>query len=331
MLKEKDVIGFLNGRDFAVLLGVLLLIASVVAALLGNVQVPVGGNGVFFPAFHQLIPNPLLSWAVNLAAIGGVCVLLLLLQKMHTFIRSYTSIFVSAFLILQIASPMLCVRLFGGTLMCLLVISMVSLMFACYQDKDSQRSVFAIFASISACAMFQYSFLFLLPVFFVGFVQMRAMNLRSALAAILGIITPYWIVAPTMMFFGAMPLNWSAINAPQLQNLWSINPADLQLHSIILWVATLALAIVLSALNMLHLINYNLQTRSCNGFFVVLTFATAAMMCIDFRNISFYLPILNMCIAIQIAHSFTINKSEKRYIPILILIALALTSYSLNF
>ena len=329
MIKEKELTNYLNGRGFAVLLGVILLIASAVAAIFGRYAEPVGGYGIFFPAFESMIANPIVSWAANIAAIGGICVVLLLLQKLYNFIRSYTSIFVSAFLILQLANPALCTRLYGGTMMCLIVIGLVAMMFSCYQDKDSQRSIFTAFCALTFCALFQYSFLFLLPVFFIGFIQMRAMNLRGAIAALLGIITPLWILVPTLIFLGIMPADWSILKAPQFMDLWSGSGA-INWHELAILVATLLLAIVLSAANLLHIINYNLQIRSYNGFFLVLTIATAVMMCIDLKNIAFYQPIVNMCIAIQVGHDFTINANKKRYIPMLILMALAATSYCMS-
>ena len=78
------------------------------------------------------------------------------------------------------------------------------------------------------------------------------------------------------------------------------------------------LLVVLIGVNVLRIISYKMQVRAYNGFFLILSLFTMVMMVLHYDNMLTYLPILNMCLAVQIAHTFTINNYLRRYIPYLL-------------
>jgi len=162
--------------------------------------------------------------------------------------------------------------------------------------------------------MFQYTFVYLIPVFFIGFLQMRAMYIRSALAMLFGLVTPFWIV------LGLGIIGLEDLHAPQLANVWEHLGVEQYRNVIILLSVTAFVTIVLLIANVLQIINYKMQVRAYNGFFLVLTILTMIVMAVDFDNVMVYFPVLNLCLSIQIAHSFTIQKYLRRYIPYLLFV-----------
>ena len=54
--------------------------------------------------------------------------------------------------------------------------------------------------------------------------------------------------------------------------------------------------------------NYRLRLRVYNAFFVVSSLLTIAVMAVDNAHLPAYLPLLHVCLAIQVAHTFTIKK-----------------------
>ena len=309
MIQESYINKFLNGRLFFILTAVLFVIAASLASY--SVGVPMQGStaGVCYTSASVLSMQPVISLLLNMVVMIVVCALLSFLNKSFSFIKNVTYVFSSTFLLLAIANPYMITHLYDGTILCLIILVVAGILFSSYQNYYPQRKVFISFAILSACSMFQYAFVYLLPVFFIGFLQMRAMSLRSALAMIFGLVTPFWIVLSTGL------VSIESMMPPQMMNVWS--EMDTSQSGFIIGVAaiTAVCVLILIGVNVLHIIRYKMQVRAYNGFFLVLTFFTLLLMAVDYNNIMVYLPVLNICFSVQMAHTFTINNYLRRYIP----------------
>lgn len=307
-----------------VLLAVLLLLASGIAfetGILGEVD---SGNGVFYALSGNFIANQELSFALNMVSIMAIVSLTVMLNKAFSFVRAVTFSYASMFLLLEMANPLVCARFYTGTAMCLVMVVGMFVLFASYQQKGlSQRRIFLVFALLSFCCMFQYAFLVLLLAFMVGFFQMRAVDIRGILAMLIGIVTPFWIM------IGLGITNPLTAQPPLIETIWS----SLQLSQVKLVIATTivvaVLTILLMIVNVFTFMNYRLQKRVYNTFIIVLALLSMGMMCIDYRNMMIYVPILNWCLAVQVAHAFTINSSLlRRYIPLVLLMMATMATYA---
>lgn len=321
--REERINEFFNGRRFMAVVAVAYVVFSWLALQSGNIVISHAGGGVFFPSPEALITSRVVSWAVNTVCTLGVCALLITLNRMFNFVRSYTVAYASAFLLLQAGNPMASVQFYVGTALCLVLLGASFVMFAEYQDKQrSQRSIFIAFALVSFCCMFHYSFLFLAPVMLIGFMQMRAMNLRSLIAMVLGLVTPYWIA------LGMCLVDPHSFTVPQVSTIFTVIAAGTLAHAGVVTAAVTATAtVVLTAINMFTIFNYRLQTRLYNAFFAVPALLAIMAMCVDYNNVSTYMPALNLCLAIQVAHTFTISTALRRYLLMVVLIAAAAASY----
>lgn len=164
--------------------------------------------------------------------------------------------------------------------------------------------------------MFQYSALYLLVALALGFMLMRIMTLRSILATIIGIITPFWIV----LGFGLAGIH--DFTLPSYQSLWAILQHTQMQISFINVVTMATLTIIVTCANLFKIINYKLQVRTYNGFFVYLTALTILMLAIDYPHAFIYISVLYLCFSVQFAHFFTINEHTRRYIAVILLIAI---------
>lgn len=314
MFIEEYINKFLNGRQFLILAAILFVFSIILSSTLEEPTLQGYTSGVCFYSVAMLSLPSYLSKLFSVISIVGVCALLSFLNKAYSFIKDVTYVFASSFLLLNIANPEISTRLCDGSLLAVIVVLLTHILFSTYQSQYPQRRVFLISAILSTCCLFQYAFVYLIPVFFIGFLQMRAVNVRSVLAVLLGLITPFWIVLGT----GIVELD--EIQAPQLVNIWNNFDMEQSGYIVVILSVTVFLTLVLLFTNVLQIINYKMQVRAYNGFFLVLTIFTMIMMAVDYNNVMVYLPLLNLCLSIQIAHSFTIKKYLRRYIPYLLFV-----------
>lgn len=320
MAKREHINEYFNGRSFMVLCAV-WLVAVTVAALALGVKPPTNqGQGIFFSLKAPLIGDTTLSAVANVLCILLTGGLLLAVNKVFTFVRSMTHLCVSAFFLLQTANPSGLVSFNPGTLMCLVTALTLLPLFATYQDRHSQRSIFLIFALVAAGCMFHYGFLVLLPAFLLGFLNMGVLNLKGVLAMFFGLVTPFWIV------LGLGIIHPTDAVAPQfMAQQW---PAVTPL--IVLAAATAVLGIVLAAMNLHTIMNYRMQTRVYNAFFIITMVLTIIAMCLNYRDLCVYLPLLNLMVAVQVAQVHSLRTSPFRYIFLLLFIAGCIGFCALN-
>ena len=175
-----------------VLSAVMLVVTAALALSMGCPPPSVGENGAFFSFGGSLFEPSTLSASVNvlcLLATGGI---MLALNKVFTYVRSMTHLFVSAFFLLQMANPQGLVALNPGTLLCLVAAIVTLPLFASFQDGHAQRSIFLIFALAAAGSMFHYGFLVLMPAFFLGFLIAVFTNVNLIGFGAIGLIAAYF-------------------------------------------------------------------------------------------------------------------------------------------
>ena len=150
---------------------------------------------------------------------------------------------------------------------------------------------------------------------------MRIFTLRTVLAALLSIITPWWL----LLGFGIV--SPSDFHLPQIVSIFT----SIDLGRAIVLLTTVALTVMLTVasylLTVLKLITYNAQTRARNGFLTLLTLVTAIAMVIDYSNLTAYLTLFNFCASFMLAHLITIHAGEKSGVGIVLIIITYLSLY----
>ena len=312
MARQDHINEYFNGRTFMVLCAVALVVTAAVALSLGVRPSPTSENGVFFTLWEPLIGDATLSAAINVLCLLTTGGILLAINKVFTFVRSVTHLFVSAFFLLMMANPSGLVSFNAGTLLALVAALTLMPLFASCQDHHSQHSIFLIFTMVSAGMMFHYGFLVLIPAYLLGFLNMRAMGLKGVLAMMFGLITPFWI---TLGLGLASPADFAM---PHFEGFWQMPQTAWGSHHIMMVVAAAILGMVLAGMNLYTIMNYRLQTRVYNIFFIIVLLLALVALCLDLKHFAVYLPLLNLTVAVQVAHVHTLRTAPYRYLFILL-------------
>lgn len=325
MTAREHINEYFNSRAFMVLSALALVTMSIVAVTMGGRPVAADNMGAIFAFDGSLFQPGPLSATINvlcLLASGG---LMLALNKVFTFVRSTTHLFASAFFLLQTANPQGLVSLNAGTVICLVTAMATLPLFASFQDRHAQRSIFLIFALASAGAMFHYGFLVLLPAFFLGFLNMGVLNLKGLLAMLFGMVTPFWIVLGLGI---ATPAD---LHPPHICGIWSADLNSGISAVLVLAAVTAVLGIVLAVMNLMTIMNYRMQTRVYNAFFVFTLLVAVITLCVSYRNVSALLPLLGLMVSVQVAHAHTLHSTQAhRYLFLLLFMAGCLVSGLVN-
>ena len=287
---------------------VVMALAAFYALAHSFVAFDIGDCGLVFTSANNWIASPLTAVLFNLAVCLLIIVLMAYINKAFTIPRSITSIYATLFAVMQTATPDLTGAFAPGNVLCILISACMVLMFSSYAEPMAQRRVFLVFFLLSAAVSFQYAYIVYIPVFAVACAQMRLVSPRTVIAAIIGVITPWWL----LFGFGIIApadFHWPA--------LASIFTAGIARHSGFIIVAAALSAILAVAgysLSFLKLMTYNARTRACNGLIILVCLATVLAMCVDFGNILTYLPMLNFCSAFMLSHMFVIRNRPRAWI-----------------
>lgn len=301
--------GFCLGVTFAVLVSACIYYFS-------GFYLPItGSRGLALPSANEWFPNATLDFAAGLAGTAATALIMVLLNKIYNVLRSYTYLYLALFAAMQLATADLLTQFYSGTLLAIIVPLCQMLLFPCFREPMLTRHVFVIFLLLSFFTATQYCFALFFPVFLIGLGQMRIFNARSLLAAVMGAVTPWWL----MLGFGLIePQN---IALPVFTSIFSeIGSEDTLLLLVTIGITVFAM-LICYVFNLLKTIAYNARARAINGSFTLTALFTVAATCIDYRNILSYVPLLNYCAAMEITHFFSTHKGEKSFIPVFILLA----------
>lgn len=308
---EHDFVRFLHSRFGAMLMMAIAVIGTIVSYCMGNIKHLPGDTGMWLPSANDWIAVGRISLAVNLSLNILIAILLLLLNKWFNILRSPSNLFAGIFLILQMSLPDLMGQFYGGTLLCVVVLFSTIVLYCTYNRPFPRQPIFLIFFLLAVGSMTQYAYVFYLPVFFIGCAQMRILNIKTFLAAGIGILTPVWI----MWGFGF--ITFENLEMPTFVNVFSALDSQETLQMLVSVGLTVMLLFVLGVLNLLKVYNYNSKMRAYNGFISITSIVTVILIIIDYTNLAIYVPLLNCCAAFQIGHFFASNEYRRSYIAIL--------------
>ena len=300
---------FISGKYTSVWWIILYLTGVYLTGRLTTLPAVEPHGGLLWPGAGQWLAPTLLNRVVNslLVLLGGV--LLLRINNRFSLIQKHTLLPFFFFLLLELASPAL--SLVGdGTVTTVVLLLLLTLFFHAYQSDRAQYA-FLIFGALALGTLFCTRFAYFVPLFLIGFSQIRYLSVKSLAGALIGFITPFWFVVGTDL----MPFSQLALLLPDFTPTL---PASLPYDNSQFWI------IVLTALLGLFSFNEKRQIRAYNGFVNLLSVYTALLLILDYTHYSYYLPILNAAVSMQAAFFFTNNGNRK---PGVILFYLILTLY----
>ena len=307
---------FLHSRTALFTAALLLLSAAWGALASGNFIPPAGNQGIALPSADGWLSNPLLSFGASMAANGLIMVLMLFLNKRFNLLREISALFCVLFAAMQIATPMLLAQLNTGPVLALVVGACLALMFSCYANPDERRRVMLVFFLLSAGFATQYAYAVYLPVMLLCCWQMRVMSARAAVGIFLGLITPWWLLAAIGFLFP-----WQLhFHLPQWADVFAVFTFADGARLAVTLLLTGSVFVMAVVFDLFRTIAYNARARSYNGTIVLTAAITIVAMAVDYKNVTAYIPLLNMLAAMQGAQFFIIHRSERSWIGIVALL-----------
>lgn len=298
----------LQSRGTAIAAALLLAGGALWAFLSGDLQPIAGSQGLAFPSPNLWFPDPEISLWVNVGAIIIMAVIMVVVNGQFNFIRSLSIGYATLFLFMELSVPDDLAQFNGGVLMLAGVLVGMSLLFSAFANPLATRRIFLLFLILSSGVTVYYGFLFLIPLFLLGMLQMRVLKWRPVLAAAMGIITPWWILIG-LGLINPLDLSW-----PVFTGVFTGFDPEEAIHGVVIAAVTGFLSIAAWVMNFTKLITYNAKTRAMNGFVALGALAAMAMMALDYSDFPSYMALLNCFTAYQIGHYIAIRQPDNGYI-----------------
>lgn len=320
-MRTATITRILHARGFALVFAALVVVAAWLYFASGSVVPLQGERGFALPSPNEWLPQGWPSFAAAMVANVATVLVAALLCKVFNILRSMTGLYIVLFGVMQLATPGLLDQFYSGPLLALAAALGLYLMFGRYRSPMASGHVFLVFMMLSGLTAAQYCFALFIPAFLIVCAQMRILDGRTLIAAGAGMVTPWWIL------FGFGFISPADFHMPDFRNLFegAIEPGmGLTLGTLAFTVFLLLLSIVL---NLFKTIAYNARSRAINGALtVVATFAIIGL-CLDFNNIFAYVPLLNLCAALQAAHYFSTHRADRSCYPIIAVLVVYVILY----
>ena len=296
--------------------GIIMLLAARFAFQSGDIGYFTFNRGIIFPSPNLWIADHWLTMVVNTALVLMTALSWMFLIQLFNPFRAFTTLPASFYVIMIMAVPDLMDQLFTGTVLAAVIPLCLSLLWSSFADISRLRLIFLLFVILSALTMTQYCFAFYIPVFIIGCAQMKIFSLRTVLAIIFGIVTPWWIVLGSGLF------DFNSLHAPEMTDFFKAFNLDGTLNIILASALTAVLFIVCWFANIMKVITLNANLRAFNGSISLIALFTLIAMMADFTNVAAYLPTLMLVTSYQASYSFGSAASSRSFIaPLVIMLA----------
>ena len=306
---------FINGKYTSVWIIILYLTGVYLTCRFITQPVYESYGGILFPGAGQLFAHSLLNPILNSVLILGIGIGLLRVNNLFSLIPKHTLLPFFFFLLFELCSPSLSL-LGNGNISAAILLSILVLFFRAYQQNRAQPA-FLIMGIISVGTLFCSSLFYYIPLFILGFLQIKYFSIKSLLGALLGLITPFWI----LIGMDLMPFSRLCLLLPDFTgSIPATLPYDDPQFLIVVLTALLGL---FSGVTMLYaLFNEKRQIRAYNGFTNLLSIYSAILLILDYRNYTLYLPVLNLAVAMQSAFIFTMNGKKATVVSFYLIVTL---------
>lgn len=290
-------------------------VSVVIAIVLGSITFFT--NESFLPSVQPL--NPIWNYFSETNSFLGTGVLINLLLVMVTgwglfkmnenFALSH---FRSAlpflfYLLFQVTNPPL-QSVSEGSVAAILISVALFVLFGSYQAEKSSEHGFLIGMLMGGLSMVWSRAIFYFPVFIIGLWMMRSLRLKTLLAALIGLVTLYWLQFALYFFNDKV-----ALFPVQFEGLFDFSIPDIT--QIPLWIqVNVVVTFLIGLISGTKLLISNLQekvrTQACYNFVILLSTVASALLVFDSSDLTGHLTIMYMTIALLAGDVFTASVSK---------------------
>ena len=303
------------------LAGIFMLAAARMAFIFGDLTYIQGDRGLLFPSVNLWVSDHWLEMAINTGLLLVIGLGWMLLIQFFNPMRAMTALHASFFLIMSASTPDLLDQLYTGTVLALAILGCVGLLWPTFANETGTRNIFLIFTILSGLTMTQYAYAIFIPVFLLGIVQMKIFSLRTVLAMLLGLITPWWLV------LGAGLADPADIHPPEFANFFTQFDYTDAIQLVAVTITTIVLLVAAWTTNVMKVLTLNVNLRAFNGSLSMISLYTVLAIVADFTNAATYLPLLYLLTSYQLAYSFVSHEGRRTYIGIIFVILIYIAFY----
>lgn len=322
-MKPATITRMLHSRG--VMSVMIMAVAAVAAAafVFGGSERTIETNGFVTLCSGTYVVPSFVSLGCGVALIIGVALLLNIINRRFNLLRTRTSLQCSAFLLMMLASPALAVYANMGTLMCAVILLCSMILYGQYANhRYDKRNILLVFLILSVCSSFDYRYALYVPVMAVGCWQMRIFTMRTLIAMLTGLLTP-WVIA-----FGFGLLTLEMLRLPEISFvLTGVYGTSASLFvGVAVYTALLTVGCLLQCV--IKIMSYTAHARAQLSFITLLTVVTLAFAVLNSVELALWVPMVNCCAALQLAHLFcAIHTYPKSYIAIISLTAVYVLAF----
>lgn len=263
-----------------------------------------------------------LGWFLDTLAIALAVFLITESNKKFLFVHEGEPVVSMGLLLIAACSCPTTVLLSSSTLMLLVNVGILFLLFLSYESWNASRSFFLMASTIAIGSMFQYAFLFMIPVCIGGGLMMKSFHIRELFAFIFGLAAPYWI---------AIGLGWvsfDSFRSLEIHTAFSAGRLDASTVPAFVGSAILAIgALVMALYNGLRLYSRNSRLRCMHLTINLLGMVAGFALIFDHSNFLTYYGTLSLWFAVEIASVFDLYQLRKPQIALLISLLIFLPIY----
>ena len=263
-------------------------------------QNPAADFGLVFPSPELWKFPRLWSEVINVAVIALCAPACWIINKSFSLLKSSLPFWALFYLPLTCANPLVSGSLTGTALTLPTVLIMLPVLFSSYRSPNATRSVFFTATCISVGSMFQQAFLPLFLALIGSCIAMQILRFRELIAMFLGLIAPYWV----MIGFGIISLD--SFHLPHLSTIFTTQVSP-HIYPMLVGAGLIFLIAFLLALNNgMKLYAGNAQIRSYNNVINIFGLTAVVAMLFDIDNITAYIGVFNLWVALQFGNLFTL-------------------------
>ena len=265
-------------------------------------------NSLFVESLQWLfLPNSLLSNLVGIAFTLLNAFLLAQINNRFTIIRIRT--FLPIFIFTLLMGTWNETHLVNGSHLTLtLFLFALFYIFAMFHDTKASENAFMASFLIACSSIIINPLIFLIPIFWLGFMMFKSFSLRTFLASIIGTITP-WILFLSIRYLihldefkieESFHLNFS--------NLFEFSSLSLPT---IIYIASLAIILLIGLQGMYSSFHSEaIQSRTKLNFILLLFVSLNGLCLVFYHQYALFLPFIALLYSLLISHQFSLKQSN---------------------
>lgn len=236
------------------------------------------------------------------------------LNTTNVLLRIRSRMVAVSFLMLSCAGGFLFSSLPGAVVTLCFVVFLL-LLFRTYQDTRAVGVVYYAFLMLGLASMICVHVLYLLPLLWIlMYSQLQSLSFRTLVASVYGLLTPYWIIMPLLLFpvQEQVPLlTYFSEHFGALGNL--IFPISYSHFDFVHW-ALLVYVVLLLVIGLVHFLNKSyedrVRTRQLYGFFAIVAIACLSLIALQPQHYDWLMRIVIITVSPLVAHFIALTSTK---------------------